>query len=76
MNFCRHLKCYSLILFLLCQNLNAVEFFIDKIEAEGLQRVTYGRLLSVTQLEANQIMTEQDIAKAIKDIFADRKSVV
>ncbi len=70
MNFCRHLKCYSLLLFLLCQNLHAAEFFVDKIEAKGLQRVTYGRLLSVTQLEANQLVTEQDIAQAIKDIFA------
>lgn len=72
MRIISRLRCRNLFMlcFLLYQDLGAAEFFIDKIETRGLQRVTYGRLLSVTQLEANQVVTDKDIAAAIKDIFA------
>ena len=61
---------FALFLILSVQRLEAEEFFIKEIRAEGLQRITYGRLLSTTELQSNSLIDKDDIATAIKDIFA------
>lgn len=58
-----------LVIGLLFSNQIQAQEILKEIRIEGIQRVTYARLLASTDLRQGQKFDEQDISQAIKDIF-------
>lgn len=58
------------LFFIVSASVHAATFVVDDIRVVGLQRVSAGTVFSAINIKADNMVTEADLQKAIRDLFA------